>query len=852
MEKSMHKERTELNILFHRILPERVLEWIREGHTIREEKFINSHYTKFSTMDMQEYSAEEIAIRYDAMSEKIHHFKETGIFHLLSLYAEDVLQLNGDTPVCKLNKILNWNTISKNLGQDLFTTAWMAYHDLERYRCTRKQQTFAWPSVLKTDDKRLTYLFQKGLAENHYHLHGSTQSFSISWACIMNHPEDAEYIFDKNYEENLSHSLLKSSKDIMMDWPKRMRYAAFIRMLLFKRCLGQLSSTDVSEKFAEFDILPLVEYINTEVDTLRFLYGYKFNQPIRGRRCLDYAITDFFYNVDEKSHNRLLTGERNFLYQCFIKIYSGEFTYFEESLFYVYILIKSNFRSEMIQNNDKVGFSNFSDYQRRKNQVYEKYDEYWTEAQRLSVCVAVDENNVESLEVRIMPNTKFEKIHCTVNDIDMKSNFAIENVNEKFFYVIHFPKGKFSKKEFAGKDSLVPRNVYVRRRTKNAAIALAKYFENHPYEKQRIYGIDACSQEIGCRPEIFATEFRYLRECSKIQQEQPWYKDEWEQNKELGITYHVGEDFLDILDGLRAIDEAILFLQMKKGDRLGHAIALGIDAEKYYNFKRRSIYLTKQDCLDNYIWILYRSIELGICIDPRYRTILKRKARLLLHDIFPKLVNKYADNLDLYYYSWKLRGDNPSLYESGKYSYDQIKGMIHTYYNSMKIKDDELEYYRGNEGIASYLYFYHYNSETKENGLIPEEIVVEDWYIALVQQLQKAMQHEIAKKGLVIECNPTSNLRISPIQEYKEHPILVFNNTFLEQDTQNPHLCVTINTDDIGVFDTSLENEYALMYEAICGKRHLEGNMDDYAVEQYLDYIRNNGLVMAFKIHKKP
>lgn len=58
---------------------------------------------------------------------------------------------------------------------------------------------------------------------------------------------------------------------------------------------------------------------------------------------------------------------------------------------------------------------------------------------------------------------------------------------------------------------------------------------------------------------------------------------------------------------------------------------------------------------------------------------------------------------------------------------------------------------------------------------------------------------------------------------------------------------MTINTDDIGVFDTSLENEYALMYEAICRKRHLEGNLDDYVVVQYLDYIRNNGMIMSFK-----
>lgn len=61
-----------------------------------------------------------------------------------------------------------------------------------------------------------------------------------------------------------------------------------------------------------------------------------------------------------------------------------------------------------------------------------------------------------------------------------------------------------------------------------------------------------------------------------------------EKNKEsekailMYLTYHVGEDFLEISDGLRAIDEAILFCDMKRGSRLGHATVLGIDLDRYY------------------------------------------------------------------------------------------------------------------------------------------------------------------------------------------------------------------------------------------------------------------------------
>ena len=71
---------------------------------------------------------------------------------------------------------------------------------------------------------------------------------------------------------------------------------------------------------------------------------------------------------------------------------------------------------------------------------------------------------------------------------------------------------------------------------------------------------------------MFAHAFRYLREFGG-----------------LGRTYHVGEDFYDLIDGLRAIDEAITFFELGKNDRLGHALALGVNPYDYYNHRRYNI-----------------------------------------------------------------------------------------------------------------------------------------------------------------------------------------------------------------------------------------------------------------------
>ncbi|GHU94614.1 hypothetical protein FACS1894208_06000 [Clostridia bacterium] len=84
-------------------------------------------------------------------------------------------------------------------------------------------------------------------------------------------------------------------------------------------------------------------------------------------------------------------------------------------------------------------------------------------------------------------------------------------------------------------------------------------------------GIDAANSEIGCRPEVMATGFRYLAAFEpRIGIENPFADNI--PPVIIHRTFHVGEDFLDLTDGLRAIHEACLFLGLSDNDRIGHGI----------------------------------------------------------------------------------------------------------------------------------------------------------------------------------------------------------------------------------------------------------------------------------------
>ena len=72
----------------------------------------------------------------------------------------------------------------------------------------------------------------------------------------------------------------------------------------------------------------------------------------------------------------------------------------------------------------------------------------------------------------------------------------------------------------------------------------------------------------------------------------------------------------------------------------------------------------------------------------------------------------------------------------------------------------------------------------------------------VVSALQQQLQRKIANAGIAIECNPSSNLKIGPFDSYTQHPIFAFRRNDLK---------ASINTDDKGIFSTSLYNEYSLI-----------------------------------------
>src|SRR5262249_45103508 len=90
------------------------------------------------------------------------------------------------------------------------------------------------------------------------------------------------------------------------------------------------------------------------------------------------------------------------------------------------------------------------------------------------------------------------------------------------------------------------------------------------------------------------------------------FRSRWEAGP-VRATVHAGEDFRRLVEGLRRIHEPIEFGMIELGDRLGHAVALGEDPDRWLS-AARVVVQPAEERLDDLLWERdrYRRREIGV------------------------------------------------------------------------------------------------------------------------------------------------------------------------------------------------------------------------------------------------
>lgn len=580
---------------------------------------------------------------------------------------------------------------------------------------------------------------------------------------------------------------------------------------------------------------------------------------------LNYVPVDNL-SLREHRHNHILAGERKFLYEMFRYVRENKLKFKPRlyNWFYVYFRMKEKIRGEMVQSNEWVGFENFSIYQNRSG--YFLRDAFLERTKAHMAVASCFEQNVIKLEVRFSPYDTAERLCREIRFLD-ESIDPDKKFRNNYYYVLHFIKKQDNDREIQSNIYCNYRHSQLREEVRRKTLAILKLREKYADIAQRVCGIDAAAAEIGCRPEVFAPAFRTLHEDTSVL----YTPKEYKEIPQLRVTYHAGEDFLDIVDGLRAIDEAVVFLNMDCGDRIGHALALGIDVKKWYKSKEYIISLSKQDYLDNIVWLYYAIIRYNIDGQDNFKDWLETEYRKYFEEVYTRYMdsdyieaiqrsmgkNGHKGNMNFdihdYFDAWKIRGDDPELYVKGYYYNDNSDRSQYKLHGTNKLFPEDFSIRERNEVVILY-HFYHYNADVRKAGGVKIDKRIELQYIEAVEKVQRKMQWEIAQRGIGIETNPSSNFMIGTIFRYDEHPITQFYNEGLTFDYEklnnSAQIWTSINTDDQGIFDIKLENEYALIALALERQMDENGNhiYSKTMIYNWLDKIRRMGLDQSFLI----
>lgn len=779
-----------------------------------------------------------------------------GVFSLISDFALQTLIQRGLHPFVRYDQILRWRHATQRLGTLPFMCAFLASQDaLLGYA----RQSFCLNPILQSDNKRLQIILAKGMAENHFHLKGSSRSALLSWVCLMNDVTDRSKPFHMMEELQLGENAESLGRPLQV----LVLQAAAIRAFLFLLLEGSQQDRDEQMLCQILRCEQLIDceaHINALQNWLSNLQA-TFGIDIEHTRP-DYAICRL-HDVMEEKPFLLLSGEYRFQYCMFQAIFRQEPKFLPYlDLFYAYLVISIRFRGELIQCNSHVGFQNFSEYDSRKGDFLKRRHVFETAYEVGAATAVLQDPRIRFLEIRIVPkqDTKALSRQIKRTNQQIKEFFPDEETASKMLaklcYVLHIPKRHDDPPQNQPSEYVCCRDKRLREHVSKVADALIQLRDSNDSAAYWIQGIDACANEADSRPEVFAAAYRRLKGHQSRYLPGPSLIAD-KTMPMLHVTYHVGEDFLDLADGLRAIWEAIKFLELDRLDRIGHGLALGITPREWYASKQHRVYLTRQALLDNCAWMLHILASYG-ALEPQLAKELENECAIQYAAIYQSNLpyQECEANFEVftYFLSMELRGDDPICYldyldaETFTKKLESYKGQ-----DPYRLRDDEkgrscYTARRHNIQAVRLYHHYHFNPNVKLLGSEVVEFQVSSYYVDAVERLQKIMQKQIAGLGIGIETNPSSNVLISNFKRYDKHPLITFNDSGLFDRPDNPNLFISINTDDQGVFDTCLENEYALM------ARSLEQRTDEQGfpvvssdhIYRWLDHIRQMGLEQSF------
>jgi len=733
-------------------------------------RFIADHYYRLS----QEKSFYKIGSIADVLSK--------GLFGI----AEDHLEFRRNRIHVKQDKQNDWQELITQIPPLVLQAAFLHKHKPLTDKKTSAIQDYFKDVILP--NARYTalphpyipqlenYIEKKnGLHDLHVHLNGSTET-DIAWQDFLVAP-------DKIYKE------LKDG----------------FKNNLVKEQFEQESHLTDPLKFR--DLLLIARRIRNFMFVM--LYPDKNDDDIKSTEQLLCKILDvgtpFYDGIDNPFSDLIANKEITDAYPMAVEclMYVLLFQHLSckpkacvESLFHFYLLILGLSNRLLVQQTHQNGFEQFQ----KQTLNYLRSHPEKVYKNRFLQLHGNELRNIHFLEGRFSPKDSEHKTLLLLHDIlngwqellkEEKGVFPLKE-EPKLKLIAHFikEKDKHPDEQIRHKD--------LRKSVWQKACVLAYMKGRNSKFIQEVIGIDAASSEFDAPTEVFAPAFRLLR------------KRGFEH-----FTYHAGEDFFHIISGLRAIYESIEFFDMQHGDRIGHAVASGVNAQVWIDNVGKDILIRQGEHLDNLLFAYHLIVKEKI---DSLKTSLPPLAQKISELSF-KIYQEYYP-VEIQLEAWLLRKYCPMLLLSGKkesaepYSVFCNDEWCEIVENIPSLKDDNYVEISGKclpkkDKRVELLEKYHNSRYCKFYNEIIKIEALELFDVKAIKELQLALLKHMHKKEIVIETLPTSNVRIGQHHDFETYHLW----NWIKWEEEGAFIPpIVVGTDDTGIFATNIYNEYANIY----------------------------------------
>ncbi|GGI65645.1 hypothetical protein ACFQOY_10010 [Enterococcus alcedinis] len=780
------------------------------------------------------YHVDDIEMLLEELTDLLKkEYNSTNAIYLIFYVGKKMIHRNLNNFFINFEELLEWDGFINKVDMKLFVAAKL----VELNMPIEKKHT---SSVISHNNHYLHDIFERNkISENHMHLKASGYVTDINWHSFLSSPLFDYHLYkDFISSDGIFEDIAKDKNHIRNNGDEKNLIQYLIKIKVLRIILESIRAGN--SKYSETAILQVLNSEDVEVTLQTLTIEEKLlddeERPVP-RMLATQVISDLerflvepsiLFKQDTSKYSFI---EINFLKDLFAMIANknNERTVFLTFLLNMYICGMTDLKFQFLQDNLGMGFAKFKEKEDNKK-IFVKERQANQDIMRSAFHKYYREGVIKNIEFRVGPEEEvseyldfLETLHKMNEEEFERAKIELSNpllLKINYGVIIHFIK-------FKNRGSIVDNNIDKREQLESLSERLLdtlRVIEREPDEeniyKNRIVGIDTANYEFDNRPNIYACIFRKMRYDKSIQQD-------------LYATYHVGEEFPTLANGVRAIDEVLSYCAYRENDRLGHALALGMSAPDYFSTKRSKIMCSVGDYIDDIIWLYSMFTHSDSSADKNYLPYLRSEFEQYKHLLFDSSFGgDYIPTFEDYYDSYFLRGDSPEIhrkvFEMTHFSYDHL---IKEYTYQL----NNQHFYHKHAFLnkkARFLYLrFTFDEEFNKVLNSPFNTKVTDIYIECVTRSQEILKQKILRMGIFIEANPTSNKKISYIDQYIKLPALKLNSYGLSDDNDQVNLPISINTDDSSIFQTNLTNEYSMIAAALMREGYSRQGVNRYIEE---------------------